>query len=97
MSGQEADAPNKGEVLAHQEIVVQDHDKRVRTLSRKAFENKIDQKHREANVMHKMLKDVIRSNEGINEGSDLYKVLRDLEGVSGELNIKLEEKRSLYA
>lgn len=44
-----------------------------------------------------MLKDVIRSNEGKEEGSDLEKVLRDLEGVSGELNIKLEEIRSLYA
>ena len=97
MSAQEADTPNKGEVPAHQEVVGKDLDKRVRTLSRKALENEIDQKHREANVVHKMLKDVIRSTEGINEGSDLDKVLRDLQGVSGELNIKLEEIRSLYA
>ena len=89
MSGQEADTPNKGEVPAHQEVVGQDPNKRVRTLSRKALENEIDQKHQEANVVHKMLKDVIRSTEGINEGSDLDKVLRDLQGVSGELNIKL--------
>ena len=97
MSGQEADTPNKGEVSSDQEVVGRDPDRRVRTLSRKALENEIDQKHREANVVHKMLKDVIRSTEGINEGSDLDEVLRDLEGFSGELNIKLQEIRSLYA
>ena len=85
MSGQEADTPNKGEVPSHQEVVGRDLDRRVRTLSRKALENEIDQKHREANVVHKMLKDVIRSTEEINEGSDLDEVLRDLEGFSGEL------------
>ena len=96
MSGQEADMPNKGEVSAHQ-VVGRDPDKRARTLSRKALETEIGQKRREANVMHKMLRDVIRSTEGINKGSDLDEILRDLEGVSTELNIKLEEIRSLYA
>ena len=97
MSGQEADTPNKGEVSSHQEVVGRDPDRRVRTLSRKALENEIDQKHREANVVHKMLKVVIRSTEDINEGTDLDEVLRDLEGFSEELNIKLQEIRSLYA
>ena len=81
MSGQEANTPNQGEVPIQQGIVGQDPDKRVRTLSRKALENEIDQKHRETNVVHKMLKEVMQSTEELNEGSDLVKVLRDLEGV----------------
>ena len=97
MSGQEANTPNQGEVPIQQGIVCQDPDKRVRTLSSKALENEIDQKHRETNVVHKMLKEVMQSTEELNEGSDLVKVLRDLEGVLREFKIKLQELRSLYA
>ena len=78
MSGQEADTPNQGEAPIQQGIVGRDPNKRVRTLSRKALENEIDQKHRETNVVQKMLKDFMQSIEGLNEGSDLVKVLGDL-------------------
>lgn len=45
---------NKGEPAVHQEIVDRDPElKRVRTLSRKALENAVEEKHREIACVHK--------------------------------------------
>ena len=82
MSDREADTPNKGEASVHQETVSRGPSRRVRILSRKALENETDQKRREIDVLHKMLKDVMRSSEELKKESDLSRILRDLEGVS---------------
>lgn len=81
----------------HQEIVDRDPEmKRVRTLTRKALENAVEEKRREIACVHKLLKETIRSAEELNEGSDFEIILRDLRGVSDELKTKIEELRSLY-
>lgn len=47
---------NKGELPVHQEIVDRDPElKRVRTLSRKALENAVEEKHREIACVHNNL------------------------------------------
>ena len=96
MSELQADTPDKGEASVHQETVSRGPSRRVRILSRKALENETDQKRRELDVLHKMLKDVMRSTEELNKESDLGRILRDLEGVSEEFTIKLQELMSLY-
>ena len=96
MSDREADTPNKGEASVHQETVSRGPSRRVRILSRKALENETDQKRRELDILHKMLKDVMRSTEELNKESDLGRILRDLEGVSEEFTIKLQELMSLH-
>ena len=88
---------NKGEPPVHQEIVDRDPEmKRVRTLTRKALENAVEEKRREIACVHKLLKETIRSAEELNEGSDFEIILRDLRGISDELKTKIEELRSLY-
>ncbi|KAJ7386290.1 hypothetical protein OS493_010696 [Desmophyllum pertusum] len=95
MSGQGAETPNRGEATLDPELVNRDRDKRTRTLSRKALENAVDKKRRETNAIHKMLKEVMRSAEEPNEGSDFDQALRNLVSVSEKFKIKIEEFRSL--
>ena len=71
-------------------------EKRVRTLSRKALENAVEEKRREIVCVHRLLKETMRSAKELNEGSDFEIALRDLRGVSKELRTKLEELRNLY-
>ncbi|XP_068742252.1 uncharacterized protein [Montipora capricornis] len=71
-------------------------EKRVRTLSRKALENAVEEKRREIAWVHKLLKETMRCAEEFNEGSDFEIVLRDLRGVSEELRTKVEELQNLY-
>ena len=81
----------------HQEIVGRDPEpKRIRTLSRKALENAVEDKHREIACVHKLLKETMQSAEELNEGSDFESVLRDLQGVSEELRTKIGELQNLY-
>ncbi|KAL9978078.1 hypothetical protein ACROYT_G015559, partial [Oculina patagonica] len=81
----------------HQNIVDRDPDqKRVRTLSRKALENAVEDKRRKIACVHKMLKETIDSVEELSEGSDFEIIFRDLLGVSGELKTKIEELRNLH-
>lgn len=88
---------SKGEPPIHQEIVDRDPDqKRARTLSRKALENAVDEKRREVDCVHKLLKETMQSAEELSEGSDFEIVLRDLRGVSEELKAKIGELRNLY-
>ena len=88
---------NKGEPPVHQEIVGRNPDpKRVRTLSRKALENAVEEKCREIACVHKLLKETMHSAEELNEGSDFEIILCDLQGVSEELRMKIEELRILY-
>ena len=53
---------NKKEPPVHQEIVDRDPElKRVRTLSRKASENAVEEKHCEIASVHKLLKETMQS------------------------------------
>ena len=70
--------------------------KRVRTLSRKALENAVEEKRRGIACVHKLLKETMRSAKEFNERSDFKIVLRDLRGISGELRTKIEELRNVY-
>ena len=88
MSGANKEPP------VHQEIVGSDPEpKRVRTLSRKALENAVEEKHREVACVHKVRKETMQSAEELNKGSDFESVLR---GVSEELRTKIGELRNLY-
>ena len=44
--------PSKGKLPVHQEIAGRDPDKRVRTLSRKALENAVEEKCCEVDVVY---------------------------------------------
>ena len=88
---------NEGGPPVHQEIIGRDPEKRVRTLTRKALENAVEEKHREVDVVHKMLRETMQSIEELNEGSDFVTALRHLEGVSAEFKIKIEELQNLYS
>ena len=86
-----------GEPPVHQEIVGRDPElKRVRTLSRKALENAVEEKRREIARVHKLLKETMHTAEELKEGSDFEVALRDLRGASEELRTKIEELRNLY-
>ena len=88
---------NKGEPAVHQEIVDRDPElKRIRTLSRKALENAVEEKHREIACVHKLLKETMQSAKELSKGSDFKIILRDLRGVSEELKMKIDELRNLY-
>ena len=89
--------PNEGGPPVHQEIIGRDPEKRVRTLTRKALENAVEEKRREVDVGHKMLRETMQSIEELNEGSDFVTALRHLEGVSAEFKIKIEELQNLYS
>ena len=55
---------NKGEPPDHQEIVGRDPDsKRIRTWSRKALENELEEKCREIACLHKLLEETMHSAE----------------------------------
>ena len=88
---------SRGEPPVHQEIVGRNPElKRVRTLSRKALENAVEEKRRELACVHKLLKETMHSAEEFDERSDYETVLRDLQGASEELRVKMEELRDLY-
>ena len=88
---------SRGEPPVHQEIVGRNPElKRVRTLSRKALENAVEEKRRELACVHKLLKETMHSAEEFDERSDYETVLRDLQGASEELRAKMEELRDLY-
>lgn len=88
---------NKKEPPVHQEIVDRDPElKRVRTLSRKASENAVEEKHREIASAHKLLKETMQSAKELSKGSDFEIILRDLRGVSEELKMKIDELQNLY-
>ena len=88
---------SRGEPPVHQEIVGRNPElKRVRTLSRKALENAVEEKRREIACVHKLLKETMHSAEEFDERSDYETVLRDLQGASEELKTKMEELRDLY-
>ena len=78
-----------GETTIDPELVDIDSEKRTRFLSRKALENAVDEKRRETNAIHKMLKEVMRSAEEPNEGSDFDQALRDLVGLSEKFYTQL--------
>ena len=88
---------NKGEPPVHQEIVDRDPElKRVRTLSRKALENAVEEKHREIACVHKLLKETMQSAKELSKGSNFEIILRDLRGLSEELKMKIDELQNLY-
>lgn len=88
---------NKGEPPVHQEIVDRDPElKRVRTLSGKALENAVEEKHREIACVHKLLKETMQSAKELSKGSNFEIILRDLRGLSEELKMKIDELQNLY-